>query len=187
MDKGFSYWGMYVLRFGIWLGIIIFSAMIHEYAHALAATKAGDPTPKLAGRLTLNPIPHLSPLGTVFLIFAGIGWTNPIPINPKFFRNQRSLAWVALAGPLANLVLGIVLFLGFAFILSENMSSRFLIAAIRINFVLTALNLIPLPPLDGARILGAAFPKLLSNITYETAGYILILLAAGGFVASRFF
>ncbi len=156
---------------------ILFALTIHEYAHGWVAYRFGDPTAKLAGRLTLNPLVHLDPLGTILLFVARIGWAKPVPVNPYYFRDpRRDLLWVSLAGPASNLLaafafglvcraLGITSFyrldpgvLG----LLEFM----LIFSVYINIILAVFNLIPVPPLDGSKILAGLLSRDAER-TYE--------------------
>lgn len=148
--------------------ILIFSIVIHEVAHGSVANFLGDPTAKYAGRLTLNPIKHLDPFGSVllplFLILIRspflFGWAKPVPINPYNFKNQRwDEAKVSLAGPGANIL--IALFFGLLirfFPLSLPLLSLFSIIVI-LNLVLAVFNLMPIPPLDGSHILFAILPE----------------------------
>ncbi len=135
---------------------------VHEYAHGWAAVKAGDPTPKLAGRLSLNPLVHLDFLGTLFFFLAGFGWAKPVPINPFNLRHpQRDQALIALAGPLANVVLAFILALPLRLAYHHfipplpSFLETFLLFIIQLNLVLAVFNLLPIPPLDGSHILFA--------------------------------
>jgi Zn-dependent protease len=148
---------------------ILLALTIHEFAHGWVAYRLGDPTAKEMGRLTLNPLAHLDPIGTLMLFIARIGWAKPVPINPYYFRNpKRDLLWVSLAGPGANL-LG-ALFFGLI-LRSVDISGLWLretgffdilkimvIYCVLINLVLAFFNLIPVPPLDGSKILMSLLP-----------------------------
>lgn len=155
--------------------IIVLSAVFHEYAHGYVAYRLGDATAKNAGRLTLNPIAHIDPVGTLlvplFLLLTSgifIGWAKPVPYNPLNLRDQRfgSLK-VALAGPLTNLLMAIILglalrFFGNYFLTAGLVSPIFLeliILIIHINIFLALFNLIPFPPLDGSKIFADLFPR----------------------------
>jgi Zn-dependent protease len=156
------------------LPLLLFSVVVHEYAHGLAAYRAGDPTAMMAGRLTLNPVPHIDIVGSiivpVFLVVTKspffIAWAKPVPVNPLNFRNgRRDEMIVALAGPLSNFALtaaftisGILLGLFFspmAFLDSPVLSYllRIIALGVQINLLLAVFNLIPVPPLDGSHIL----------------------------------
>lgn len=140
--------------------IIILSAIVHEYAHAWAALRQGDPTAKYAGRLTLNPIPHIDLWGTVImplmlLLFFGafFGYAKPVPINPYNFKDQRrGMIWVSVAGVGANFLIAIILGLFIRFMPSFFLNP-FLSLIVMINIWLGLFNLIPFPPLDGSKLL----------------------------------
>ncbi|MBI2612239.1 site-2 protease family protein [Candidatus Kaiserbacteria bacterium] len=153
------------------IAIIIFSAVIHEVMHGVAADRLGDPTARLQGRLTLNPIPHLDPFGSILLpiilaltnspIF--FGWAKPVPYNPYNLRPGRfSEAIVAGAGPAANLAIAI---LGGIVIRSGAVSGLepVLFLIVVINVMLFLFNLIPIPPLDGSKVLEGLLPRALSR------------------------
>ena len=147
---------------------------IHEYAHGYAASKLGDNTARAYGRLTLNPIKHIDPLGAVCMILFHVGWAKPVPINPRNFKNpKKGMALTALAGPLVNIVMAFIsafLYIAlysifkdvrfeneFLFNLVENTLLFFFIFH-QINIGIAIFNMIPIPPLDGSRILGAVLP-----------------------------
>jgi len=166
------------------LGILVFIPL-HELAHGYTAYLLGDNTAKLAGRLTLNPIKHISIVGAFLLFYAGFGWAKPVPINPHNFKNvKKDMAITAAAGPLMNFFLAGVLAFAFnklKFILPANEISRsimlFLYVGIQLNVGLGIFNLIPLPPLDGSKVLGgflsdSAFVKFTLN---EEKGMIFLL------------
>jgi Zn-dependent protease len=141
---------------------------LHEYSHALAAYRLGDPTAQQAGRLTLNPLAHLDIFGSLMLIFAGFGWAKPVPVNVLAMRHpRRDMAIVAMAGPLANVVLATALAILFRLLLVAGFGTAlmqykiiFTIIAggVWVNVVLAVFNLIPLPPLDGSRIVAGVVP-----------------------------
>jgi len=143
---------------------ILFCLTIHEYAHGLIALKLGDPTAKHAGRLTLNPLKHLDVIGTICLFLFRLGWAKPVPINPTYFRNpRRDILLSSLAGPAANFVSAIVFGIIIRFI-NLPMSGNNFFAVIFImffyfNLVLGVFNLIPIPPLDGSKILYYLLPQ----------------------------
>lgn len=150
--------------FLIAVAAILLSLCVHEWAHAAAATRLGDPTPHNHGRLTLNPAAHIDPLGALLFLFAGIGWAKPVPVNPAYFaRPKQDTAIVALAGPLSNLVLAFVsaLLLGlFGSALSGmgRFPVEFLQFFLHINLTLMAFNLLPIAPLDGSKIIQPWIP-----------------------------
>lgn len=151
---------------------ILWALTIHEFAHGWVAYKLGDPTAKMAGRLSLNPIHHLDPIGTLMLFIARIGWAKPVPINPRHFKNPRwGIFWSTLAGPGANFVNGaiiaVILTLFVRFIAGEYFGGwpwyyeliyAIIFNAMFISFALGFFNLIPVPPLDGSNILWALLP-----------------------------
>jgi len=139
---------------------LIYSIVLHELAHGYVAEKLGDYTPRYAGRLTLNPLPHLDPIGS-FLVplltyLAGgilIGWAKPVPINPyNFNKPERDMALVAVAGPLSNITIALVLSTIYKIFYFNGIFLEILLPLIRINLLLAVFNLIPIPPLDGSRV-----------------------------------
>lgn len=153
----------------------LIAIMLHEIAHGLVSYWLGDPTPKRQGRLSLNPAKHLDPLGTVCLIFFHVGWAKPVMVNPEYYKNKKwGMALVALAGPVTNFILSVVSIFIFGFIikLTYTMDSVPMALEILLNFFqylaiinlgLGIFNLIPIPPLDGSKILGA----FLSDRAYD--------------------
>jgi len=152
--------------------VILFSVVAHEYSHSFVANELGDDTAKKAGRLTLNPLAHIDIFGTVivpivlmFTTGAFMGWAKPVPFNPYNIRDPKGELKIALGGPVANLCLALLislLFLAARFIVPEIVSNELLISSvgiiIYINIFLALFNLIPVPPLDGSKILGAFLP-----------------------------
>lgn len=179
-----------LIRFLLLAPPYLFALTVHELAHGWMAWKLGDPTAKNAGRLTLNPISHLDPLGALLFILANIGWAKPVPVNPAYFRNpQKGMLWVALAGPGANVLLAIA-----SAILAQLVAELFqldvvptsflapalnmVIASVWINIMLTVFNLLPVPPLDGSKVLMGLLPPdaARSYARLEPYGFILLLL-----------
>ena len=165
---------------------LLYSIIFHELAHGWVAYKMGDPTAQLMGRLSLNPLKHLDPIGTLMLFIVGFGWAKPVPVNYNTLkRNGKALLWVSSAGIVTNFVLAfIALFLFKLFSLSpqEIMGKIFWQIAL-INIVLASLNLIPIPPLDGSKILGEFLPEQLQQqlLKVESYGFFILigLLAFG--------
>jgi Zn-dependent protease len=161
------------------LPAVLIAATVHEFAHALVADRLGDPTPRHLGRLSLNPLVHLDVLGTLFFILFSFGWARPVPINPRNFANpRRGMLQVALAGPLANITL--------AFAVGLLVKARgeaggpgidFAAMIVWINVVLAVFNLVPIPPLDGSRILESLLPveQAAAYARFQPYGTLLIL------------
>jgi len=144
---------------GFILGLII-AITVHEFMHGFVAFRLGDPTPSYEGRLTLNPIKHLDPFGTLFLFLVGFGWGKPVLINPLNFKNPRfGELLVALSGPFSNLVVAALFSISLRFGLVEPVAS-IVSLIIFINLMLCAFNLLPIPPLDGSKLLWIIFPKI---------------------------
>lgn len=167
----------------------------HEASHGYVAWLLGDPTAKRAGRLTLNPLKHLDPMGTLALIVTQmIGWAKPVPINASYFKNpMKGMMLVSIAGPAANMALAIVFTFAYRYLHSLNfmnvseMQLRILQpvaliinAGIMINLALCFFNLIPIPPLDGSKIVAGLLPREIAfkYLSFERYGFIVILILA---------
>ncbi len=172
--------------------VVIFLTMpVHEFAHAFAANKLGDPTAKYMGRLSINPLRHIDWLGAACILLFGFGWAKPVPINSRYFkRGKTDVAITAFAGPLSNLVVAfasmILMFL-LAFILGDSSFIVYVVTFFNyvaiININLAVFNLVPIPPLDGSKILAAVLPN---NLYYKLMQYeryisiiVLVLLYTG--------
>ena len=175
----------------ITLAILFFTSMpVHEYAHAWMAYRLGDDTAALRGRLTLNPLAHLDPIGTLALAFFGFGWGKPVPVSPYRLRGNMRASWalVSIAGPLSNLIIAMLaaipfrmgwlnLYTGSASVISLQ---SILLEFIYINLTLMVFNLIPIPPLDGSRVLAWLLPSTWADAMdrmerFGGAGLMLIL------------
>ncbi|MCR4442905.1 MAG: site-2 protease family protein [Peptococcaceae bacterium] len=160
---------------------ILVAITVHEFSHGLAAHFLGDPTPRRQGRLTLNPLPHLDALGTLMLLVAHFGWAKPVEINPFYFRGdrQRGILLVSLAGPFSNLVVALLGAILYNLFNVGTYFASFIITLVSINVYLALFNLIPVPPLDGSRILTGLLPRRMHGFIYQLEAYgplILVLL-----------
>ncbi|MBI3989245.1 MAG: site-2 protease family protein [candidate division NC10 bacterium] len=161
---------------------ILLALTIHECAHGLIADRLGDPTARLMGRLTLNPLPHLDPIGTLALIFFHFGWAKPVPVNASNFRNPlRDMMWVAVAGPGANLLLAAVSAFVLRLLVGMDLPIYFykmLYWSVYINVILAIFNVVPIPPLDGSRVLVGLLPpkQALSYGRMEPYGFIILIV-----------
>lgn len=150
----------------------------HELAHGYVALWMGDPTAKQAGRLTLNPIQHLDPVGTLSMLLFRFGWAKPVPINPSRFRNRRlGMILVSLAGAAANLLMASVAIFALANIRPlNNILEQFLTLFILYNVYFAVFNLMPFPPLDGSKVIFSLLPASIERTLYRYERYFYILL-----------
>ena len=167
---------------------LLFALTIHEYAHGYVAYRYGDPTAFNQGRLTLNPLKHIDPIGVLCFIILKIGWAKPVPVNAAYFKNPRQdLLWVSLAGPGVNVIGALAsavlvklsaLFVHFvpSFLLMPVL--QMLVTSVWINIVLAVFNLLPIPPLDGSKILLGMLPPGLARgfSRIEPYGFIILLV-----------
>jgi len=173
---------------------IILGLTLHEFSHAYVAHRCGDSTSKDQGRITLNPLKHIDPLGFIMLIFAGFGWAKPVQFNEQNLKNpKRDVILIALAGPLSNALIAMALSVIFSMIFlhsqfnqsaSMQVVSEVFLSAIYINWALFVFNLIPLPPLDGSHLLLSQFRKfpVLYNGLYRYGSFLLFGLVLASFV-----
>lgn len=166
----------------LWLPTFLLALAIHEWAHAYAAVRLGDPTPRLQGRLTLNPAAHLSLLGTLIFLVAGVGWAKPVQVNARNLKNPDwDMLWIALAGPASNLVQAIAysilihLFVPFTGLRSPII--ELFLGGFQINIFLAVFNLLPVPPLDGWKIARPFLPRRWSYTVdgLEPIGFLVVL------------
>lgn len=171
--------------------VILLSLTVHEYFHGWTANKLGDPTAKMQGRLTLNPIAHLDILGTILMFVVGFGWAKPVPIDPRNFKDpKKDTILVAIAGPLSNLVMALVAGLALRYMIpkmvSGEISSEGVYPVVAIILVLTLIygialavfNMIPIPPLDGSRVLYGLLPDRYAYAYSRFEPYGVIFLFA---------
>jgi len=176
------------------LPAILFGLAIHEFSHALTATKLGDDTPERQGRLTLNPVAHIDPIGFLMLLVAGFGWAKPVQIDPRAFKkSRRDEILVSIAGPISNILaavffvflLKLMLSVDLSWIQIENFQpyfARMLFYFIIINVVLAVFNMLPIPPLDGSHLISVFIPGRYAGfkeglLRYGSMIFILIIIA----------
>ena len=189
-----------VINYLLLIPAALIALSVHEFAHGYVAYKCGDPTARNYGRLTLNPMRHLDPIGFGCMLLVGFGWANPVPVNSRYFRKpRRDMILTALAGPVSNLLLALIFLLLYRFVGYEllfdrmlSASSQFafnamwcllqiLYAGIYMNIALAVFNLLPIPPLDGSRILFLLLPyrayqKIAPYQRQITIGLLLVLV-----------
>ena len=185
-----------IYRLFVQFPLLLFSITVHEFAHGFVADKRGDSTARLLGRLTLNPVAHVDFFGTIVLPVVAIitgapvfGWAKPVPVNPyELYNPKKDMAYVGIAGPISNLLVAILS--GFALRITNslhflNFISPIFIFLIYINVLLPVFNLIPVPPLDGSRVVAGILPYELSYHYEKLTPYgfiIIILLLMSGFL-----
>jgi Zn-dependent protease len=180
--------------------VLLIAFTIHELAHAVTANYFGDDTPRLSGRLTLNPLAHLDPMGSLLLIVAGFGWAKPVPINPYALsrRSPAAVMWVSLAGPMSNFIMALLAAIPFRVGLISTSAAyvdtyagisrllptlpQFLLTFISINLLLMLFNLIPLAPLDGDKIFDYFLPPSFARSWATIRPYGPVILLAIVFV-----
>ena len=166
--------------------VLLFALVFHEYSHAWVANKLGDPTARYSGRLTLNPLAHLDPFGSLMILFVGFGWAKPVPVDSRYLSNPRlDMMKIAFAGPAANLLLafigGTILRTGFM----GGSITMMLYLFTQINIMLAVFNMIPIPPLDGSQIFSGIMmrrnPELVHKLQMYGPQILLGLIMVGYF------
>lgn len=158
--------------FVLYLLALVVAITIHEFAHARAAEYLGDPTPKLQGRVSLNPMRHLDPFGMIFLFFAGFGWGKPVQFDPFNLKNPRwDAAIISVAGPLSNIILAMILA-----VVVRIIETPLLYPFIMLNVTLAVFNLLPVHPLDGFKIVGGILSPEKAHEWYQLERYGIIFL-----------
>ena len=181
-----------IYNIAVWALPVLFAITVHEVAHGWVANKLGDSTAKMLGRLTLNPFKHIDPIGTVVVPLAMVllqtgfvfGWAKPVPVNmSKLNSPKKDMAIVAIAGPVSNLIMAIfwvfIFKLGNSVISDANIAKGIMAmgqAGILINLILFVFNLLPIPPLDGSRVLSGFLPKSLSDVMDKIEPYGLFIV-----------
>jgi Zn-dependent protease len=169
---------------------ILLAVTLHEVAHGWVADRLGDPTPRLAGRLTFNPIKHLDLVGTLVFFFTRmIGWAKPVPINPMMFKDaRRDMMWVALAGPMTNLLVAVIFAIALRLLLQLSLPPfpvllKFFVpvmlmlkVGVVINLGLAIFNIIPIPPLDGSKVLAGLLPPEKAEVFAKIEPYGFLIL-----------
>jgi Zn-dependent protease len=168
------------IRFIAWIIALVLGITVHEFMHAYAAHRLGDDTARLLGRLSLNPMAHLDPFGSLLLVLAGFGYGKPVPFNESRLRSTLGVTVVALAGPLANLGLAALFAIPLRFGAASLLGGAYqtvLIEIVALNCVLAIFNLVPIPPLDGANVVYGLLPprQQYSWRTYQQYGPFLLL------------
>lgn len=180
------------LIFAVYLFSLLIAIAIHEFSHAYAADHLGDPTPRLQGRLKLNPLAHIDGMGMLFLMLFGFGWGKPVEFDPYNLKNpRRDAAIISIAGPISNLILAILLsialrlFIFFELNFLTTIGFLIFIPVIRMNIILGVFNLLPIHPLDGFKIVGGILSKESAREWYSLQRYgmfflLLMILPIGG-------
>jgi len=170
------------MEYLILIPVFLVSLTVHEFAHAWTANLLGDPTAKIRGRITLNPLKHLDPMGTIMIFLAGFGWGKPVPVNPMNLKNpKRDDLIISLAGPASNLFIAII-FSSFQIFATNMMLNTILSVIVELNIILAVFNMLPIPPLDGSSVV-KYFLTPSQTAKYEEYGTIILfsILALGYF------
>jgi Zn-dependent protease len=161
---------------------ILLALTFHEYAHAYVANRLGDDTAKQSGRLTLNPLRHLDPLGTIMIFLVHFGWAKPVPVNPYLLKNpKKDMLWISAAGPLSNMALALASGILFRILIASGEASEqtsflglliyVVFMSLQINLALAIFNILPIAPLDGSKILSGLLPDRFGKMFYYMERY----------------
>jgi len=161
---------------------ILLALTFHEYAHAYVANRLGDDTAKQSGRLTLNPLRHLDPLGTIMIFLVHFGWAKPVPVNPYLLKNpKKDMLWISAAGPLSNMALALASGILFRILIASGEASEqtsflglliyVVFMSLQINLALAIFNILPIAPLDGSKILSGLLPDRFGKMFYFMERY----------------
>ena len=173
------------LSFVIFVTVLLITLSVHEYAHARAAEELGDPTPRLMGRLTLNPLAHIDPIGSLMILLVGFGWGKPVPFDPYNLKHPRKdSALISIVGPASNFVMAVVgavllrLFMHVDAGIVSSLSILVLPFFVQINLVLGLFNLLPFAPLDGFKVIAGIIPEDQAKEWYTLEKYGMLFLLA---------
>jgi Zn-dependent protease len=175
---------------------ILLALTFHEFAHAYVANRFGDDTAKLSGRLTMNPLAHLDPLGTIMIFIVHFGWAKPVPVNPYNLKNpKQGMLWISAAGPLSNIILALISGLMIRFVTTMGIMPQpnsvpeiiiiMIVLSLKINLALAIFNILPIAPLDGSKILYGILPARFAKHIHLLERYGPILLI-GLIISSQF-
>jgi len=182
----------FLSRLVLQIPALLVAVTVHELAHALVADRLGDPTARRLGRITLNPLPHIDPLGAVAFVLAGFGWAKPVPVSARNLRHPvRDMAWVAAAGPLSNFLAAFLALVAVRLLGRSGGAVPFVLEPLAgllfwtyvFNLALGIFNLVPLPPLDGGHFLPYLFPRASWSFVHQleqVGPFLLILLVLTG-------
>jgi Zn-dependent protease len=174
---------------------LVVAITVHEFSHAWMANYLGDPTAKYRGRVTLNPLKHLDPFGTIMLFLVGLGWGKPVPVNPNNLKNvKRDSAWISLAGPLSNILTAVIVAFPYKYLVMHEGAPWIVLtlqAVFDLSLLLAIFNLLPLPPLDGSKIIGVFVPRRwerhYQNFLHDGVKWFIAVILVDSFVFSNMF
>lgn len=175
------------------IAALVVAITVHEFSHAWMANYLGDPTAKYHGRVSLNPLKHLDVFGTIMLFLVGLGWGKPVPVNPNNLKSpKRDSSLVSLAGPASNILVAILVAIPYKYLVMNGGAEwvvRLLQAVFDLNLLLAIFNLLPLPPLDGSKIIGVLVPRryerIYANFLHDGIKWFIAVILVDSFVFSR--